>query len=164
MFGLSKFYIYGIGSLIMIAAVSGFFFYQRSIVSSLEKTIQEKDKEITLLQEQVSGLVIDKEKLTQSNTSLEKEIDRRIQEVQKVYDDLAKLQKEDQVSQTRIVELERKVNNQERIEQLDRIRESRKASLLLRIINNNIECEIENWERVGLGKCVNGQFRPVSGE
>lgn len=164
MFGLSKFYIYGIGSLIMIAAVSGFFFYQRSIVSSLEKTIQEKDTEITLLQEQVSGLVIDKEKLTQSNTSLEKEIDRRIQEVQKVYDDLAKLQKEDQVSQTRIVELERKVNNQERIEQLDRIRESRKASLLLRIINNNIECEIENWERVGLGKCVNGQFRPVSGE
>lgn len=163
MFGLSKFYIYGIISLVVIATVGGFFFHQRSIVSSLETTIKEKDQEIVLLQEQVSGLIIDKEKLTQSNLSLETEIDRRVQEVQKVYDDLAKLQKLDQVSQTRIVQLERKINDQERIEQLDRIRASRKASLLLRIINNNVECEIENWDRVGLGKCVNGQFRPAEG-
>lgn len=160
MFGLSKIWIYGIAALIVVAAVGGFFAYQRSIVSSLENTIKEKEAEIGTLKEQVAGLIIDNEKLKTSNDSLEKEIDRRAAEVLKVYEDLDKLRREDTASRSRLIELERKVADQERVKQLDRIRESRKASLLLKIINDNIKCEVANFEKVGLGKCVNGRFVP----
>ena len=159
MFG-TKFIIMGVAALAITTAVGGFFLYQRSIVSglndqivTLENTVREKDSII-------QGQRLDMQKLELSNASLEQTIERQERERENWLMVLEESQRSNQASQERLLELEKRLTDQDRQNRIEAIRNSRKASLLLRIVNRNIECEIENFSNPAGGRCVSGRWIP----
>lgn len=152
--------IIGIILAAVVSAVGGFFLYQKSIVSDLEDIIAGKDQQIFVLSEQIAGLEFDKLKLEVSNQSLTAEIDRKASETKEAYEEISILREKDAVSQTRLNEIETLLRDRQRLERIENIRLSRKASLLLRLMDKNIKCYAENFDRVGEGKCIRGKFVP----
>lgn len=144
----------------VLAAIGGFYAYQKSIVNDLQDIIENKDQEIHVLQEQIAGLEIDVLQLKISNQSLVGEIDRKAAETQEAYEEIATLRASDAESQVRLNEFETKLRDRERLERVENIRLSRKVSLLLRLMDRSVKCYVENFDRVGEGKCVSGKFVP----
>lgn len=155
-----KLMIMAIAIVAVLAAIGGFYAYQKSLISDLQGIIETKDQEIRVLQEQIAGLEIDVLQLETSNQSLVSEIDRKAAETQEAYEEIATLRASDAASQTRLNEVETKLRDRERLERIEAIRLSKKASLLLRIMDKNIKCYVENFDRVGEGKCTSGKFVP----
>lgn len=153
-----KLIIIGIVLAVIVSAVGGFFLYQKSIVSGLEDIIAKKDLEIFGLSEQIAGLEIDKLKLEVSNSTLTSEIDRKANETKEAYEEIALLREKDSVSQARLHNIETALRDQKRLERIENIRLSRRASLLLRLMDKNVKCYAENFDRVGEGKCIRGKF------
>lgn len=145
----------------IMAAVGGFFLYQKSIVNDLEAIIVLKDQEIHTLREQVAGLEIDNIQLKISNQAMVEEIDRKVSETKEAYAEIAKLNAADAASRERLNQVETLLTDKARASKLDRIRNSRKASLLLRLLDREIKCYIENFHRVGEGRCIAGKFVPT---
>ena len=144
----------------VVASVGGFFLYQKSIVSDLESTIAEKDKQIFSLTEQIAGLQQDKLRLEVSNQTLTSELDRKADETKEAFEEIAVLREKDAESRTRLNEVETILRDQQRLKRIETIRLSRKASLLLRLMDKQTRCYAENFDRVGEGKCVRGKFVP----
>lgn len=142
---------------VISAAVGGFFLYQRSIVSGLEDQIAEKQKIINTQKEQIAGLIIDTEKLKTSNSSLESEIKRKSDETKDVFAEIQRLRKKDIESAGRLRQIEGRLRNSNRLKRVDALRTSRRASLLLRLQNNNIRCYAENFNKVK-GRCIRGKW------
>jgi len=147
----------------VMSAIGGFFLYQKSIVNGLERTIVQKDKKINVLKEQIAGLELDNTKLKISNQSLTVEIDRKNNETREAYEEIAVLRSKDAESQTRLGAIEAKLKDRERLDRIENIRNSKKASLLLRLMDKNVRCYVENFDRVSEGKCVMGKFIPHGG-
>lgn len=164
MFGLSglglKLAIVGIIVAIIAATVGGFFMYQKSIVGDLNDIITTKQKLIDGLKEQISGLIIDKERLQTSNDSLESEITRKVEETKEAFAEITRLREADIASVTRLNEIERRLRDRNRMEVLESIRQTRKASLLLRLMDRNVACYAENFDNVE-GKCIRGRWVPT---
>ena len=144
----------------VISAVGGFFLYQKSIVSDLESIIAAKDQQIFSLTEQIAGLREDKLKLEVSNQTLTSELDRKANETKAAFEEIAVLREKDAESRARLNEVETILRNQQRLKRIETIRLSRKASLLLRLMDKNVRCYAENFDRVGEGKCIRGKFVP----
>lgn len=142
--------IIGIVILVITTSIGGFFLYQKSIVNALQEKVNQQAAEITVLKE-------DKIKLETSNKTLESEISRKATETKEVYAELSALREADATSKTRLKEIEAKLNDKERLDRITAVRLSRKASLLLRIMDRNVKCYIENFSRID-GKCVAGRF------
>lgn len=156
--GGSKMWLYIIGAIAISAIVAGFWFYQRSIVSSLEAQIAAKDIKIEQLNVEITGLRIDNDRLKLSVESLENDIERRVEEaasIRKEFEEVSRIRDE---SAKRLADFEAKQRDAERQERIKQIREGERASLLLKLYNNNIECFIENFNNVN-GRCIGGQFR-----
>lgn len=145
-----KFIIIGLAALFIVAAVGGTIYAVQSHIEGLNEKITEQ-------QEQIAGLEIDKKKLEISNESLKKENDRKAEEAASIRAELEKFRKVDAASKQRLLEVERKLRDYENVKRHEAIRQSRKASLLLRLINADIKCQIENFDRVD-GKCIRGKF------
>ena len=161
MFGLG-----GLGLRMMIAAIiiavitasiGSFFLYHKSIINDLQETIVKKEKIINTQKEQIAGLVIDKEKLELSNASLEGEIARKSNETKEVFAEISRLRKKDIASTTRLQKVERILSDKNRLERIEAIRNTRKASLLLRLMNANVKCYAENFNKVE-GRCIRGKW------
>lgn len=148
--GSLKWILAGLAALVIVTAIGGYFLYQKSLVSGLQETI-------TKQQEQIAGLQLDNEKLVASNQSLQQEIDRRVNEAKEVREELTRLREVDAVSRNRLADVERQLRDYERQKRIDKIRESKKASLLLLLINKSVKCYIENFDRFD-GKCISGKF------
>ena len=144
----------------VLTAIGGFYAYQKSLMNDLQDIIENKDQEIHVLQEQIAGLEIDVLQLETSNQSLVSEIDRKAAETRETIEELTILRLRDAESQTRLNEFETKLRDQERLDRVEAIRSSRKASLLLRLMDRSIKCYVENFDRVGEGKCISGKFVP----
>lgn len=142
---------------VISAAVGGFFLYQRSIVSGLEKQIADKQLTIDAQKAQITGLQLDKEKLELSNSSLEGEINRKSEETKSVFEEIQRLRQKDIESVNRLQKVEGILRDSNRQKRLDAVRDSRKASLLLRLMNKNVKCYAENFNRVD-GRCVRGKW------
>lgn len=156
--GGSKTWIYIIGGIAIAAVVAGFWFYQRSIVSNLEDKIAEKDRKIEELNVEITGLRIDNERLTLSNQSLERERERLVEDAATIREEIEEVNRLRDESQQRLNEFEQKQRDTERQERIKAIREGERASLLLGIINRNLDCFVDNFERTD-GTCINGEFR-----
>lgn len=156
--GSSKMWLYIIGAIAIAAIVAGFWFYQRSIVSDLEAQIAAKDIKIEQLNVEITGLRIDNDRLKLSVASLENDIERRVEEAAAVRAEFEEVSRIRDESAQRLAEFEAKQRDAERQERINQIREGERASLLLRLYNNNIDCFVENFNNVD-GRCVGGQFR-----
>lgn len=145
-----KFILIGLAALAIISAIGGTIVAAKSYVDGL-------NKQITQQQEQIAGLEIDKSKLEISNNSLENELSRKTEETKAAFDEISRLRKADTESQTRLNEIEKTLRDQERTERLNNIRNSRKTSLLLRLMDKQVKCYTENFDRFD-GKCIRGNF------
>ena len=141
----------------VLAAVAGAVFKVTSFLHEKDRMIQERDQQIANLNAQVTGLRIDAERLKQSNTSLEGEVAKKSDELARAELEARKISIIDQASSRRLGELERKLNDQERIAKIERLRRSRRAELVLKTVNRSAECELENFFRTG-GQCKSGQW------
>ena len=139
-----------LAALAIITAIGGTIYAAKSYVDGLNGTITQQ-------QEQIAVLVIDKAKLEISNESLENEITRKSDEMKEAFAEITRLRKADAESDVRLNEIETLLRDQERAKRLQAIRNSRKASLLLRLTNKNIKCYIENFDRFD-GKCIRGKW------
>ena len=146
----------------ILAAVAGAVFKVTSFLSEKDAAIHERDQLILNLNAQVEGLRIDKERLTLSNASLEREVNQKRDELARAQVEAKKLNLTDQASSKRLAELERKLNDQERIAKIERLRNSSHAELVLKTVNNSAKCEIENFFRTG-GACKSGKWVPDGG-
>lgn len=141
----------GLAALAIVSAIGGTIMAAKSYVNGLNETITEQ-------QEQIAGLEIDKAKLSISNESLENEITRKSNETKEAFEEITRLRIVDIESNSRLNQVETKLRDQERAKRITIIRNSRKASLLLRLTNKAIKCYIENFDQFN-GKCVNGQWK-----
>lgn len=157
--GGSKIWLYAIAGIVITAIVSGFWFYQRSIVSGLEDKIAEKDRVIEQLNVEITGLRIDNDRLKLSVESLERDVQRRESEAADIRKEFKEVTRIKDESARRLAEFEAQQRDAERQERIRQIREGDRASLLLKLYNNNIDCFVENFNNTN-GKCVGGQFRP----
>lgn len=153
--GIGKYIIIGI---LITAVVGGFWLYQRNIVSSLQDQIREKDAKIEVLNNQIAGLIIDNDRLKASNDSLVVERDRLIAQADAIRKEIELVNQLRNESEERIREFEEQARDRERQERIEAIRKGRRAQLLLNFTNDNIECFVENFERVD-GTCIQGEFR-----
>ncbi|KKN39774.1 hypothetical protein LCGC14_0740140 [marine sediment metagenome] len=140
----------GLAALAIISAVGGTIYAAKSYVDGL-------NEQITQQQEQIAVLEIDKAKLEISNESLENEITRKSDEMKEAFAEITRLRKADAESETRLNGIETLLRDQERAKRLQTIRNSRRASLLLRLQNKQIKCWVENFDRFD-GKCIRGKW------
>lgn len=152
----SRTFIYIAIIAIISVTVGGFFAYQRSIINSLENRIQSLQIENENLKSEIQALVLE-------NSSLKNLVDKKEKEKQQVIKEYEKLSKLVNESQKRIEDLRKKLADKERNERIRNILKSRKRDLLLKYLNKNVECWIENFERTD-GRCVAGKWRPNKGD
>lgn len=164
MFGLSglglKLAILAIIMVLVSSAVGGFFLYHKSIINDLNEAVNDKQEIINVQKEQIAGLIIDRVKLQSSNDSLESEISRKADETKEAYAEISRLRVKDAQSSVRLNEIERILRDRNRMDRLDAIRATRKASLLLRLMDRNVKCYAENFDKVE-GKCIRGKWVPT---
>jgi len=154
MFSL-KYILIGLAALAIISAIGGTILAAKAYVDGLNETITQQ-------QEQIAVLEIDKVKLAVSNESLENEISRKATETKEAFEEITRLRIADAEADARYNKIETLLRDQERAKRLQTIRNSRKASLLLRLTNKNIRCYVENFDRFD-GKCIRGKW-VINGE
>ena len=145
-----RFIIIALAALFIVTAVGGAIYSAKSYVEGL-------NEQITAQQEQIAGLEIDKEKLEISNKSLVAENNRKAEESREAREEITRLRNVDIESQKRLNKIEAKLRSQKEIKRRNVIRNSRKAGLLIKLMNRATRCYIENFERVD-GKCIRGKF------
>lgn len=156
--GGSKIWLYVIAGIAIAAIVAGFWYYQRSIISSLEDQIKAKDIKIEELNVEITGLRIDNDRLKLSVVTLERDIERRVAEAEAIRQEFEEVSRIRDESAARLAEFEAQQRDAERQERIKALREGERATLLLRLYNNNIDCFVENFNNTN-GRCVGGQFR-----
>jgi predicted RNase H-like nuclease (RuvC/YqgF family) len=132
-----------------------------SFLAEKDLMIQERDQQILNLNAKVEGMRIDNERLRTSNTSLEQDLRRKIDEAAQARQEASTLRVTDVSSAQRRNELERKLADRERVEQVDRLTHSRRAELVVRVVNRSAKCEIENFFQID-GQCRNGVWTPAN--
>lgn len=160
MFGSFKLIILIIIVVAVSSAIGGFFLYHKSIISDLNDIIADKQEIISVQKEQIAGLFIDRERLQGSNDSLEAEINRKSDETKEAFAEISRLRVKDAQSSIRLNEIERILRDRNRMDRLDAIRATRKASLLLRLMDKNVKCYTDNFDKVD-GKCIRGKWVPT---
>jgi len=143
----------GVIVLAVAAAVHKF----TSFLGEKDRMIEQRDQEILNLNARVAGMKLDVDRLQQSNASLETEVRRKIEEAAQARAESNSLRLTDAVSAKRQGDLERRLNDRERIEQVDRVAHSRRAELVVRVVNRSAKCEIEHFFADD-GQCRNGEW------
>ncbi len=134
--------------LIIIAVVSiivgGFFLYQRHLFSSMQNQLNNKQQEITKLQEQISGLLMDTEKLKISNRSLANLLLQKANENEEIRKEMEKINKIINESNARLEEITEELLNEELNNEKLTQRKGKEASNLLSKENNRLNCLFKN--------------------
>jgi len=134
----------------VVIVAAGLFTYHTFTVSSMEKQLSKLESERIVLQAKNNALEA-------TNSSLQKELDEKNEERLQIMVELEKFRYIDTQTQQKVADMERKLNDATYSKRLTNIRNSNKASLLLRFANNNVKCETEHFEEAG--KCVMGKFK-----
>lgn len=145
-----KFILIGLVALAITTAIGGVIYAAKAHLDGLNATI-------TSQQEQIAGLTLDLSMTKASNESLKRENDRKADESKDVREELNRLRKSDAESQNRLTKIQKELRSVENVKRREAIRNSRKASLLLRLVNKAIKCQIENFDKVN-GKCIRGRW------
>ena len=145
-----KFILIGLVALAITTAIGGVIYAAKAHLDGLNVTI-------TSQQEQIAGLTLDLSMTKASNESLKRENARKAEESKDVREELNRLRKSDAESQNRLTKIQKELRSVENVKRREAIRNSRKASLLLRLVNKAIKCQIENFDKVN-GKCIRGRW------
>lgn len=136
------------GVLVIAAAASSYHFW---VVAYYEKEMAVKDTSIANLEK-------DKKALETSNASLEESIKQRDIINKQMLEQMSIIQSRDAETQRKLVDAERRINSVQRANQLNTLRNSEKAELLLDKINKSANCEILNFGKAG--SCKDGVWQP----
>ena len=157
----NKFALYGLLGLIIVtfitASVGGFWLTQNNLIDGYKKQIEQRDKTINQLKAELKQAQTDKELAIASNESLQLALDKRTKDMVEAARALERLEQLDEDSRNRILALEKEITSSEQRDKLERIRQSRKATLLLRKTNSFWDCWVENFDKSD-GKCIVGKF------
>lgn len=145
----------------VVIAVTGAVVKFTSFLAEKDRLIQERDQLVIDLNAKVAGLRTDLERVQTSNASLEQELRRKIEEAAKARQEATMLRATDSESGRRQRELERKLSDRERVEQIDRLTHSRGAERVVKAVNRSAKCEIENFFQID-GQCRNGEWVPTA--
>jgi predicted nuclease with TOPRIM domain len=151
MFSWVRFAIIGV----IVAALSAVAIKVTMYLSEKDQMVQERDKLIADLRAKAEGLQRDNDALRQSNASLAADRDNKRDELARAQVENSKLHAADAASNRRMNELQVRLNSRERLEQVERLRNSRRAELMLRVVNKSAKCELENFFQAG-GVCKSG--------
>jgi hypothetical protein len=142
---------------VVLTAIAGATFKVTSFLHEKDKLLVQREAEIEALNARVAGLIADKQRLEQSNASLEQEANRRRDELIQAQVEQKRLSLVDQASNQRLNALQKELDSKERADKLQRISHSRHAELLLKTVNNSAKCQIDNFFRTG-GDCRGGTW------
>jgi predicted RNase H-like nuclease (RuvC/YqgF family) len=145
----------------ILAAVAAAVHQVTSFLADKDNQIQQRDQAIQVLNAKVEGMRLDIERLKSANVSLEQEAKRRIEEAAAARQEANMLRATDAASVKRQSELEHRLNDRERLEQIDRLTHSRRADAVVRVVNKSAKCEIENFFHAD-GQCRNGEWVAVT--
>lgn len=136
---------------VVALAIAGAVTYHFIVVSN-------RDSKIAELEQIRAALVIDKERLTASNTSLESRI-KQLEDVNRqMIAEQANLRQADQTARNQVAAAEQRALSAENRARLARLRSGSGAGQLLGIINRDTECNLKHIMEDG--ECVAGQWRP----
>jgi len=141
---------YGMLMFIVSAVVGGFWWYQRSVVSSLEKRIE------NLIAENET-LKLERQKNLMTIETLNRAIIKKENEIEEILKELEKNRRIVEDSQKRLETALNRLQDYERRERVTNLLKSRKRELILKYLNDNIQCWIENFDKVG-GECIQGKW------
>jgi predicted RNase H-like nuclease (RuvC/YqgF family) len=142
---------------VILAIIAGVIFKVTSYLHEKDRMVQDRDQQILDLRTKVEGMRLDNDRLKQSVSSLEMDVARKREELAQAQREAQRLSFTDQASNKRLADLERKLNDQERMAKIERLKTSRHAELVLKTVNTSAKCEIENFFRTG-GQCKNGKW------
>jgi predicted RNase H-like nuclease (RuvC/YqgF family) len=142
---------------VILVAVAAAVHEVTSFLADKDHQIQQRDQTIEALNAKVEGMRLDIERLKTSNGSLEQEAKRKIEEAAAARQEATMLRTTDTASLKRQNELEHRLSDRERLEQVDRLTHSRRADAVVRVVNKSAKCEIENFFRTD-GQCRNGEW------
>lgn len=140
---------------VIVAAIAAAVVAFTAFLREKDRMLQERDQQILNLKAEITGLRLDNERLAQSNASLAADRDRKRDDLARTQTELAVVRATDSGSAKRLGELQLKLNDRERLEQIERVRNSRRAELALDITNRSAKCQLENFFKTG-GVCKNG--------
>ncbi len=143
----------------IVVAVMGAVVKFTSFLGEKDRQIQERDQMVLNLNAKLSGLRTDLERVQTSNATLEEDLRRKIEEAAKARQEANMLRATDTESSRRQRDLERKLNDRERVEQVDRLAHSRGAERVVKAVNRSAKCELENFFQID-GQCRNGEWVP----
>lgn len=144
----------------IVIALAGAIYKITSFLGEKDRAVQERDAQIQVLTAKVDGMRLDIDRLRTSNASLEQDIQRRIEEAARATQEAKSLRAGDVVSSQRQAELERKLNDRDRLDKVDRLTHSRRAELVVQTVNRSAKCEIENFFQTD-GQCRSGLWVPT---
>jgi len=150
-----KLALIALGTVFILAVVGGFYKMQQDREISFKQTIG-------ILQQQVADISAENNALRDTNASLNTSIQRKNEERLEIQRELEKMRFIDAQTQQQIVEFKKKLQNVERQKRMKQIRNSKKASIFLKIVNKNVACETEHMEEDG--KCRAGRWQPAKKE
>lgn len=146
-----------VGAVVLALAAAGVKF--TSFLAEKDRLVQERDQMILDLNAKVAGLRTDLERVQNSNATLEQDLRRKIEEAAKARQEASMLRATDSDSSRRQRELERRLNDRDRVEQIDRLAHSRGAERVVRAVNRSAKCELENFFQAD-GQCRSGEWVP----
>ena len=143
----------------IVIAVTGAVVKFTAFLGEKDRLIQERDQMVLDLNAKVAGLRTDLERVQTSNASLEQELRAKIEEAAKARQEATMLRGTDTESSRRQQDLERKLNERDRIERIDRLSHSRGAERVVNVVNRSAQCEIDNFFQTD-GQCKSGVWVP----
>ncbi len=143
----------------IVVAVTGAAVKFTAFLGEKDRQIQERDQMVLDLNAKLAGLRTDLERVQASNATLEEDLRRKVEEAAKARQEANMLRATDTESSRRQRDLERKLSDRERIEQIDRLTHSRGAERVVKAVNRSAKCELENFFQID-GQCRNGEWLP----
>ena len=144
---------------VIVLAIASAVHMVTAFLDKKDAMIQDRDQNILNLQAQVQGMRIDNERLKTSNSSLEADVRQKIEEAAQARQEANTLKASDGASVQRQNDLERRLNDRERVAQVDRLTHSRHAALVVRTVNQSTECQIAHFFETD-GECRSGVWKP----
>jgi hypothetical protein len=129
--------------------IGGFWLYQKDLVDGLQ------DK-VTSQQEQIAGVIAERDTYKGNFIQAQNQIVTQQQEFNKAIQELAVLRSKDQVSQTKLEEYQRLLNDDKNKGRVAALL-SKKTSLTISLIDKQIDCETRNFYNTD-GKCIRGEY------
>jgi hypothetical protein len=143
----------------LLLAMAGAAVKFTSFLAEKDRLVQERDQMILDLNAKVTGLRTDLERVQTSNATLEQDLRRKIEEAAKARQEASMLRTSDGESNRRQRELERRLSDRERVDQIERLSHSRGAERVVRAVNRSAKCELENFFQAD-GQCRGGEWVP----